>query len=93
MDINLLIFRLITYPLKILLEVYIPALWILNWTENLTPLQQKIRQVKGADITERLLALEKKQYLAENEKGLNEYEKKQVEKTKNLANLKKNIRE
>ncbi|CAG8813882.1 17359_t:CDS:2, partial [Racocetra persica] len=56
--------------------------------ENLTPLQQKVKQVKGAAITERLLALEKKKYLAENEKELNEYEKEQVKSTQQLDNLK-----
>ncbi|CAG8730988.1 1310_t:CDS:2, partial [Cetraspora pellucida] len=61
--------------------------------EDLTPPQQKVKQVKGDAITERLLALEKKKYLAENEKESNEYEKEEVEKTKKLAILKKVIRE
>lgn len=37
LDQSLVIFRIITYPLKVLAQVFIPAEWIRGWAEFLTP--------------------------------------------------------
>ena len=38
LELTLIIFRVFTYPLKVLAEVFVPGNWILSWAENLTPL-------------------------------------------------------
>lgn len=37
LDLGLIVFRIITYPLKTLAEVFVPAEWIRSWAEFLTP--------------------------------------------------------